>query len=265
MRLQLWIYIVTIAITIECSHSHRTKRRIAFPKGSSFFATGFKVAWPLPDSSRTQRSIGNILDDINLLYESHGFNGPSCIIKNVCEALNYIKQKDGVLKNGIIMLVCLSLGMILLADERVLSRQKRYLIFPQGSNVQLVYCLTIGAFAGNGDLVLGLTAALAWELPSKVDTKISKLLHRKSRSLFTGLDGKSCVMRALCETARREENQVGNGTFIQELFYIIFKLRDNGELFEKFEHREYDFAYQTKKSCAEEYTTCPYSIYQLNF
>ncbi|KAK0180187.1 hypothetical protein PV327_005856 [Microctonus hyperodae] len=115
MRLQLWIYIVTIVITIECGHGHRTKRRIAFPKGSSFFyrlnykinslawttifaqATGFKVAWPLPDSSRTQRSIGNILDDINLLYESHGFNGPSCIAKNFCEALNYIKQKDGVL------------------------------------------------------------------------------------------------------------------------------------------------------------------------
>ncbi|KAK0180186.1 hypothetical protein PV327_005855 [Microctonus hyperodae] len=178
-------------------------------------------------------------------------------------------------KNGIIMLVCLSLGMILLADERVLSRQKRYLIFPQGSNVQLVYCLTIGAFAGNGDLVLGLTAALAWELPSKVDTKISKLLHRRSRSVLypkieaflqsTGLDGKSCVMRALCETARREENQVGNGTFIQELFYTIFKLRDNGELFEKSEHREYDFAHQTENSCAEEYTTCPYSIYQVNF
>ncbi|KAK2586387.1 hypothetical protein KPH14_010674 [Odynerus spinipes] len=66
---------------------------------------------------------------------------------------------------------------------RILSRQKRYLIFPEGSNLQLVYCLTIGAYARNDDLVMGLTAALAWELPSKVDSKISDLLHRRSRSV----------------------------------------------------------------------------------
>lgn len=49
------------------------------------------------------------------------------------------------------------------------------------------------------------------------------------------------------------------------IFFSLFRLRDNGELFEKFEHREYDFAHQTEKSCAEEYKTCPYSIYQVNF
>lgn len=48
---------------------------------------------------------------------------------------------------------------------------------------QLVYCLTIGAYGRDGDLVLGLTAALAWELPNKVDSKISNLLHRRSRSV----------------------------------------------------------------------------------
>ncbi|CAD6229377.1 GSCOCG00006561001-RA-CDS, partial [Cotesia congregata] len=70
------------------------------------------------------------------------------------------------------------------AQENILSRQKRYLIFPQGSNVQLVYCLTIGAFAPSPDqIVVGMTAALAWELPSQVDKKITKLLHRRTRSL----------------------------------------------------------------------------------
>ena len=48
---------------------------------------------------------------------------------------------------------------------------------------QLVYCLTIGAYGRDGDLVLGLTAALAWELPNKVNSKISNLLHRRSRSV----------------------------------------------------------------------------------
>lgn len=46
-----------------------------------------------------------------------------------------------------------------------------------------MYCLTIGAYGRDGDLVVGLTAALAWELPSKVDSKISNLLHRRSRSV----------------------------------------------------------------------------------
>lgn len=34
------------------------------------------------------------------------------------------------------------------------------------------------------DVVMGLTAALAWELPSKVDEKVAQLLHRKSRSVM---------------------------------------------------------------------------------
>lgn len=50
---------------------------------------------------------------------------------------------------------------------------------------QLVYCLTIGAFAGKPDnVVVGMTAALAWELPSEVDKKITKLLHRRTRSVI---------------------------------------------------------------------------------
>ncbi|KYN08168.1 hypothetical protein ALC62_00853 [Cyphomyrmex costatus] len=130
---------------------------------------------------------------------------------------------------------------------RILSRPERYLIFPQGSNFQLVYCLTIGAYGRDGDLVLGLTAALAWELPNKVDSKISNLLHRRSRSVVypkmeaflqslvvkvyafklnfigsTGLDGRSCVMRALCEAGQRDPAQIGTGSFIQELLHAIF-------------------------------------------
>ena len=49
---------------------------------------------------------------------------------------------------------------------------------------QLVYCLTIGAYGREGDLVVGLTAALAYELPNKVDSKLTKLLHRQSRSVI---------------------------------------------------------------------------------
>uniref|UniRef100_A0ABD2WSX7 Uncharacterized protein n=1 Tax=Trichogramma kaykai TaxID=54128 RepID=A0ABD2WSX7_9HYME len=50
-----------------------------------------------------------------------------------------------------------------------MKKLKRYFVFPQGSNIQVVYCLTVGAEGRpDGDLVLGLTAALAYELPSSI-------------------------------------------------------------------------------------------------
>ncbi|XP_015182675.1 PREDICTED: uncharacterized protein LOC107069685 [Polistes dominula] len=158
--------------------------------------------------------------------------------------------------------------------RRMHSRQKRYLIFPEGSNLQLVYCLTIGAYGRNDDLVMGLTAALAWELPSKVDSKISDLLHRRSRSVMfpkveaflqsTGIDGRSCVMKALCEAGQRHPSQIGKGTFIQELLHAIFTLPKDGGKFERFEDRAYDAAYEKGGNCKELYPTCRHSIYNVD-
>ncbi|XP_015110333.1 uncharacterized protein LOC107036713 [Diachasma alloeum] len=178
---------------------------------------------------------------------------------------------------------CLSLGVALVSgnssvetcvEERILSRQKRYLLFPEGSNVQCVFCLTIGSLPRPTDLVLGLTAALAWELPHKVDKKLTKLLHRQSRStLFprieaflqsTGLDGRSCVLRALCEAGQRSREMVGKGTFVQELLHSIFRLRHDGHRFDKFEHRVYDSAHESTGDCAKDYPTCKHSIYELD-
>ncbi|OXU17921.1 hypothetical protein TSAR_004949 [Trichomalopsis sarcophagae] len=84
----------------------------------------------------------------------------------------------------LLSLGCLAILVFGSETSGELRRRKRYLIFPQGSNVQLVYCLTIGAYARDGDLVLGLTAALAWELPSKVEAKLTGLLHRRSRAVL---------------------------------------------------------------------------------
>ncbi|XP_043462699.1 uncharacterized protein LOC122498823 isoform X1 [Leptopilina heterotoma] len=159
--------------------------------------------------------------------------------------------------------------------SRSLSRQKRYLIFPRGSNVQLVYCLTIGAYGREGDLVLGMTAALAWELPNKVEQKFKKILHRKSRSIIfpkieaflqsTGLNGKSCVMKALCEAGQRSELEIGKGTFIQELLHAIFTLPNDGTAFESIENKLYDYAYKTKQDCTTLYPNCQYSINNILF
>ncbi|KAJ8921331.1 hypothetical protein NQ315_002945 [Exocentrus adspersus] len=51
--------------------------------------------------------------------------------------------------------------------EKSLSRKRRYLVFPTGSSLQLVYCLTVPSVGMGQIFTLGHTAALAWELPDK--------------------------------------------------------------------------------------------------
>ncbi|KAM3960411.1 LOW QUALITY PROTEIN: uncharacterized protein ACR2FA_005509 [Aphomia sociella] len=52
-------------------------------------------------------------------------------------------------------------------ETKVLSRRKRYLVFPDGSSFQLVFCVQTAALIPIGDIFLyGNTAALAWSLPS---------------------------------------------------------------------------------------------------
>ncbi|XP_043590633.1 uncharacterized protein LOC122571226 [Bombus pyrosoma] len=175
---------------------------------------------------------------------------------------------------------CLDILAICATDNtthaaRTLSRRKRYLIFPEGSNVQLVFCLTVGTYAKENDVVMGLTAALAWELPSEVDEKVAQLLHRKSRSVMfpkieallqsTGLDGRACVLKALCEAAQRNPSDLGKGSLVQELLHAIFTLPRDGGRFERSEDQAYEQAHQSGQDCGHLYPTCRHSIYELEF
>ncbi|KAM3965447.1 uncharacterized protein ACR2FA_000282 [Aphomia sociella] len=48
----------------------------------------------------------------------------------------------------------------------LLSRRKRFIVFPEGSSLQIVFCLTFPNINVMGDIILwGYTAALAYELP----------------------------------------------------------------------------------------------------
>ncbi|XP_011693135.1 PREDICTED: uncharacterized protein LOC105453118 [Wasmannia auropunctata] len=117
---------------------------------------------------------------------------------------------------------------------RILSRSKRYLIFPQGSNFQ----------------------------PSRLVKVYASKLNLIGSA---GLDGRSCVMRALCEAGQREPAHVGAGTFVQELLHAIFTLPRDGARFERTEDRAYDRAYETGGDCERLYPTCRHSIYDVDF
>ncbi|KAH8363451.1 hypothetical protein KR084_010494 [Drosophila pseudotakahashii] len=52
-------------------------------------------------------------------------------------------------------------------SQELLSRKRRYLVFPEGSSFQMVYDEIVGVVDHTNYLILGVTVALAWELPSK--------------------------------------------------------------------------------------------------
>ncbi|XP_072764778.1 uncharacterized protein [Anoplolepis gracilipes] len=62
-------------------------------------ASGFKTTWqlPTPGDSRNIRSVPDIHECAELVYESHGFDGRSCLLKNICQALQYTRQQGGVI------------------------------------------------------------------------------------------------------------------------------------------------------------------------
>ncbi|XP_063829826.1 uncharacterized protein LOC135079169 [Ostrinia nubilalis] len=84
----------------------------------------------------------------------------------------------------------------------VLSRRKRFLVFPEGSSVQLVFCNTFPNISPQGDIVLwGYTAALAYELPQDPYSPFNHKadpLHRRADSkaiYYTDEDGKVIYKR----------------------------------------------------------------------
>ncbi|KYN18050.1 hypothetical protein ALC57_09695 [Trachymyrmex cornetzi] len=92
----------------------------------------------------------------------------------------------------------------------------KYLIFPQGSNVQLVFCLTISTYAKpQGMFTVGTTAGLAWELPYRntmLYGKPAEVYHRRSRRelyhkvelmLRTDLSGKFAASRITKKNRRK--------------------------------------------------------------
>ncbi|XP_033209728.1 uncharacterized protein LOC117168298 [Belonocnema kinseyi] len=118
MRILFWTTLCSLALTtIDTAAGARSKRAIAFRKGSTFFyrmnfkanvftyttifahAAGFKVVWPLPEGVGfgKHRSIRDIHESTELMYASHGLNGKACLMQNICQATEYVTRRDGVM------------------------------------------------------------------------------------------------------------------------------------------------------------------------
>ncbi|XP_076656808.1 uncharacterized protein LOC143361356 [Halictus rubicundus] len=146
--------------------------------------------------------------------------------------------------------------------------EAKYLVFPQGSNVQLVYCLTISTYAKpSGFFTVGITAGQAWELPSEsmLSRYPSDVYHRRSRrELYRkmellletqGKDGRACVLGAICRAARRNRTRTDKGTFFEEIMRVVFSLP--GEFEDADTVTEYERAYYRQENCDVMEDRCP--------
>ncbi|XP_039758872.1 uncharacterized protein LOC120632901 [Pararge aegeria] len=78
-------------------------------------------------------------------------------------------------------------GSVNEARKRTLSRSKRFLVFPEGSSLQLVFCVQTSALIPIGDIFLyGNTAALAWNLPT--DPKLLLMLKEYEKTAKRRVD-----------------------------------------------------------------------------
>ncbi|GBP60364.1 hypothetical protein EVAR_91399_1 [Eumeta japonica] len=233
----------------------------------------------------------------------------------------------------------------------ILSRRKRSLVFPDGSSFQLVFCTENMGYLQIDLVWVGITAALAWELPTdpslwyfykdkkysaaqrrgdvlrhvyyldekgkllaKVpytrklivnpafakrsiefgdsnkndsNTKFNiramhkaqttrpflaadglaqsriqfhrdsrKSLYKKLETFLTGLgwDGRSCVLRMLCESNRNKSRQ---GNFVEEILRAVFTL-PQGRAFESLNQQQYDAAHAHAGDCSQLYPECEY-------
>ncbi|KAG9431270.1 hypothetical protein HZU67_07245 [Apis mellifera carnica] len=111
------------------SFFYRVNFKIAmFPYTTIFsHVAGFKLVWLLPtgaEITRFVRSVDDVHQAAEIVYESlgnynpwnsgeevgflaegfpnlpnaaHGFDGRSCLLKNICQAMEYVSQRDGVI------------------------------------------------------------------------------------------------------------------------------------------------------------------------
>ncbi|XP_012162755.1 uncharacterized protein LOC101454665 [Ceratitis capitata] len=175
--------------------------------------------------------------------------------------------------------------------QRILSRRKRYLAFPEGASFTVSLCITVG-IVGNPNysyMSFGINWGLAYDLPNA--TWVLNQLHglyrrplpmavhhrRSKRAIYErigeavdnmGYNGRECVLRALCESRQYfTRHKMG---MIGEILRVIFSLPKQRlftrELHENSDIAVYDHAYRQARSldCAGQFD-CSFSLLELAF
>ncbi|KAK6631283.1 hypothetical protein RUM44_005809 [Polyplax serrata] len=165
-------------------------------------------------------------------------------------------------------------------NSSVHDRRRRYVVFPEGSHLSAAADLSSSAITGTeGIFTTGVAWAISYELPSKtyhrkeIKSKFPSMMRRHKRDLYirmeklldsTGFDGKSCVLRTICETAQYILPRQG---IIEEVFRLIFMYTTEGDSDVKVRALESPYfeahqAGESNQDCDLLYS-CPVSILQM--
>ncbi|XP_001648277.2 uncharacterized protein LOC5563976 [Aedes aegypti] len=169
------------------------------------------------------------------------------------------------------------------SKSKVLSRRKRYIVFPEGASFSVAVCMTIGMY-GNPNYQMfswALNWGIAYNLPNQTisfehEMKEPKPMaqRRHRRDLYhklevamndMGYSGRECILRALCESSQYFGKKGSN--MIAEMLRTLFSFPKSKVLsFEHSDTRIYDEAHRKGRSkvlCQSLYPTCGFSLLEL--
>ncbi|XP_069696550.1 uncharacterized protein [Periplaneta americana] len=164
-------------------------------------------------------------------------------------------------------------------SAKTLSRRKRYVVYPEGSSFSIAFCVTWKMLiAGDVDVYThAVNWAVSYDLPNHTfrNPGTNRLvppfsLRRQRRELYRsletamdsgGVNGRSCIKRALCEAAQRLKPK---GSLMEEILRVLFTLpQEKVDPYEPIDHHIYDAAYRrglSARSCFRLYSACPFSM-----
>ncbi|XP_030752592.1 uncharacterized protein LOC115879750 isoform X1 [Sitophilus oryzae] len=141
-------------------------------------------------------------------------------------------------------------------NSRSLIRKRRYLAFPEGSAFSGVFCLTnLMKLPADTDIFsLNINWGIVYELPNDtkplLDVYKPAMKRRNRRDLYTrvekvlksmGYDGKSCILRSLCEAGQRL--RLKEDSLAYHILSLIFRFPQEPILkHEPDSHRLYHYA-----------------------
>lgn len=175
------------------------------------------------------------------------------------------------------------------SPERILSRKRRFLMFPEGSSLSGAVCMTVGVIGNPSDQFLSWAVnwGVAYDLPNNVTlfTGVGRdpendvmpeepkpvAKRRFRRDLYErleivlnsmGYQGRECILRAVCEAKKRWFS--GRSNMLEEMIRSVFSLPKTKVL--SFENKgilPFDRAHRKARSienCKQLYKECTFSL-----
>jgi len=198
-----------------------------------------------------------------------------CMILSCSKSAAGLQNKNGLNKNNQIA-KSLDVRLDDYTDESNIpkSRRKRSVIFPTGSDLTFDVGISIPISALSAtSTTFDIAVPFTYNLPNSTANLVysGRKMEDEHSAVFEmaedllnkfGLDGKSCVLRLICELAESKGLPYNGllGRAIETLFLIDYGLSNTDRLYEYISARMYG---EHTGDCLTAYPHCPFSAFQL--